>query len=262
MQGLSLWNVGVQYPAADGSVVNALDRVSLDVERGSFIVALGASGCGKTTMLNLMAGFQQPTSGRVTKDGAPVEGPGPDRGVVFQDDALFPWFDVADNVSFGLRFKGMGRRERRAEALLVLDLVGLRDFAGRRIWELSGGMRQRVGLARALAADPDILLMDEPLGALDSMTREQMQELLLQVWKRTAKSIFLITHGIEEAVFLATRLLIMSPRPGRVVSALDLPFGQRAADGVPASVVKSDPEFIRVREQVRALIFSHQPGTA
>lgn len=260
---LELRDVGLRYQTPDGGSVTALHQVSFTIEPGDFVVALGASGCGKTSLLNLMAGFQAPGSGSLSLGGQTIRGPGAERGVVFQNDALYPWLSVVDNVAFALRLRGISKSERRERARAMLDLVGLGGFASHAIWQISGGMRQRVGLARALAADPQVLLMDEPLGALDAMTREQMQELLLEVWSRTGKSIFLITHGIEEAVFFATRLLVMSPRPGRIIADRTLDFGQRVAAGASARAVKASPDFIAAREEIRDLVFAaSSPDTA
>jgi len=256
MAVLDIRDVVVQYDAEGDELVVALDHVSVTIGPGEFVVALGASGCGKTTLLNLMAGFLQPTSGMTTFDGRPILGPGAERGVVFQHGALMPWLNTLDNVAFGLALKGVPRDERRERAREMLRLVGLEGVERRRIWELSGGMRQRVGVARALTADSQVLLMDEPLGALDALTREQMQELILEIWVRTAKSIFFITHGIDEAVFLATKLLVMTPRPGRVAARLDLDFGRRFAAGASASEIKARPEFLATRDRVRSLVFS------
>jgi taurine transport system ATP-binding protein len=251
---LKVENASVFFAARDGQAVQALDRVSLDIPNGGLVVALGTSGCGKSTLLNAMAGFLPLSEGRITLDGAPVTQPGAERGVVFQKDSLLPWKSVLDNVSLGLQFAGMPRKDRDARAHELLRLVGLQDFAKAAPHELSGGMRQRVGLARALAPDPKILLMDEPFGALDSMTREQMQELLVSVWARTGKRVFFITHSIEEALFLGTQVIVMSPRPGRIVARFEVDFVRRFAAERDARAIKTLPAFATLREEIRAIV--------
>ena len=243
----------------NGKRFTAVDDVSTDIPQGAFITLVGPSGCGKTTIFNMIAGFAQPDRGSVVCNGRAVTAPNIGIGYMTQKDALLPWRSVAENVALGLKFAGTGRKERRERALELLRLVGLQDFADAAPYELSGGMRQRVGIARALAPDPAILLMDEPFGALDSMTREQMQELLVDVWSRTGKQIFFITHSIEEALFLGTQVIVMSPRPGRIVKRYDLEFVSAFARDRDARAIKTAPQFAALREEIRAVVHQSEP---
>jgi len=238
--------------------VAALSRINLKVEDAEFVVALGASGCGKSTLLNLIAGFLSPTSGKLVLDGRQVSGPGADRAVVFQKHALLPWLNVVDNVAFSLQIQGIGKAQRYATANRFLGMLGLEGFQTAPVYTLSGGMQQRVGIARALTCDPRLLLMDEPLAALDALTREKAQELILNVWNDTHKSVFFITHSVEEALFVGTQLVVMSPRPGRITHRFDLPFSRQFLSGMPARQVKASPEFIRLREDVLKIIFADE----
>jgi taurine transport system ATP-binding protein len=239
-----------------------LQDINLQIDRRELLVVLGPSGCGKTTLLNLVAGFLPVESGSITLDNQPVTGPGADRGVVFQHEGLLPWRNVLDNVAFGLQLAGMARQEREDIARRLIRQVGLEGAEKRAIWQLSGGQRQRVGIARALATDPRLLLLDEPFGALDAFTREQMQTLLLTLWRDSGKQILLITHDIEEAIFLASELILLSPGPGRIVERLRPDFGQRFADGEPCRSIKSDPQFIAQREYVLSRVFEQREAFA
>jgi NitT/TauT family transport system ATP-binding protein len=242
-------NVGKVFRAR-GAAVTALDGITFDVPAGEFLALVGPSGCGKSTLLDLLGGLATPTSGRILVDGNPVSGPGLDRGVVFQQYALLPWRTALGNVEFGLEAKGLPRRHRAARAREFLHLVGLHGFADRYPHELSGGMKQRVAIARSLAFDPDILLMDEPFAALDAQTRDSLQDELLRIWQQTGKTIVFITHGIEEAVYLGQRVAVMTSRPGRIKQIVEIPITDRVA----TEDLRSDPEFVRYRHQIWSLL--------
>ncbi len=261
--GLTIDKVSVVYPAADRRPpVEALSKIDLTIDNGEFVVALGASGCGKSTLLNLIAGFLSPSSGELMLDGNPVSGPGADRAVVFQKHALLPWLNVLDNVAFGLQIQGIPKSQRYETANKFVGLLGLDGFQSSPVYKLSGGMQQRVGIARALTCDPKVLLMDEPLGALDALTREKAQELILNIWHDTQKSVFFITHSVEEALFMGTKLVVMSPRPGRITHLFDLPFSRAFLTGTSARQVKASPEFIQLREEVLKIIFADEEAAA
>ena len=236
----------------------ALEEINLTLDSGELLVVLGPSGCGKTTLLNLIAGFVPYQRGTIQLEGKKVEGPGAERGVVFQNEGLLPWRNVQENVAFGLQLAGVNREQRLETARQMLKKVGLEGAEKRFIWQLSGGQRQRVGIARALAANPQLLLLDEPFGALDAFTREQMQTLLLRLWHETGKQVLLITHDIEEAVFMATELVLLSPGPGRVVERLPLEFARRYVAGEPVRSIKSDPQFIDQREYILSRVFDQR----
>ncbi len=240
--------VSKRFGSGPGAV-QALEPIDLDIAPNAFVCLLGPSGCGKSTLLNILAGFEEATTGTVTMDGAPVRGPDARRGVVFQQGALFTWMNVLENVAFGPLACGKQRAEAEATAMRFLDMVGLSAFAKRYPYELSGGMQQRVGIARALANDPEILLMDEPFAALDAQTRELLQEQIKRIWIDTRKTILWITHSIEEALFLATDIVVMSARPGRIKAR----FAPGFAGSTDPTLV-TQPEFVRLKAEIFGLL--------
>ncbi|MEB3183417.1 MAG: ABC transporter ATP-binding protein [Cyanobacteriota bacterium] len=242
--GLVLDSVSKTFPLA-GRQVSVLDRVSFTLETGRFLALLGSSGSGKSTLLRLVAGLEQPTGGSLELDGAPIRGPGPDRGMVFQNYSLYPWLSAAANVAFALELRGYSRSEIRERTAYYLEVVGLADAARRLPRELSGGMQQRIAIARALAAEPRLLLLDEPFGALDLQIREAMQEFLHSLWRRTGLSVLLITHDVDEALLLAERVHLLSPRPGRIVESLDVDL-----DKQDLRALRLSPSFQTLRHAV------------
>jgi len=240
-----LTGVSREYRGAQSSTL-ALDDVGLTVQDGEFLVLLGPSGCGKSTLLELLAGLQHPDAGSVTFRGVPVSAPHPARGVVFQDPALFPWLTVLANVAIGLELTGVPAKERERRALVELERVGLAEFAGAYPSELSGGMRQRAGIARALAADPEVLLMDEPFGAVDHLTRIQLQEDLLTLWSQQRRTVVFVTHDVGEAVYLADRIVILSARPGRIARQITV--------HAPRPRVHGDPELLALESDIYRML--------
>ncbi|WP_027094053.1 ABC transporter ATP-binding protein [Cohnella thermotolerans] len=229
--------------------VLALDTVNLQIAKNEFITVLGPSGCGKSTLLRIIAGLEEQSTGSVLLDGAEVDGPSADRGMVFQAYSLFPWLNVEENIQFGLKNKKIGARERKEIAAQYIELVGLKGFEKHYAKQLSGGMQQRVAIARALANDPEVLLLDEPFGALDNQTRTLMQELLLEIWEKTNKTIVFITHDVEESIYLANRVLVMTSRPGRIKA--DIPI---ELEHPRSYQIKVDPRFMRYKEHLTELI--------
>jgi len=247
---LAVEKVSLAYRnARDGSSFFALSDIDLTVERGELVTVVGPSGCGKSSLLMLIAALQRPTAGTIRLNGIPVTKPGPDRAFVFQDFALLPWRSVLSNVELGLELKGVAAAERRARAREHIAKVGLRDFEHHFPHQLSGGMRQRVGIARALCVEPEILLMDEPFGALDAQIRQLMAVELLKIWERDRKTIVFITHDIDEAVYLADRVFVMSTSPGRVIATIEVALPRpRSLD------VRSRPEFAAYRDRIWGLL--------
>ena len=251
MSQLSIQGVSRTFTSAKGQATQALLPVDFEVRDNDFVTILGPSGCGKSTLLRIVAGLDHATSGRVLLDGVPVEGPGADRGMVFQSYTLFPWLTIEQNIRFGLRERGMPEAQQKERAAYFIAKVGLRGFEQHFPKQLSGGMQQRTAIARALANDPKILLMDEPFGALDNQTRVLMQELLLGIWEAERKTVLFVTHDIDEAIFMANRVAVFSARPGRIKTelAVDLPHPRHYT-------IKTSPEFMdlkaRLTEEIRA----------
>lgn len=266
MSILTFRNVSLTYPARTGKggvgEKRVLDGINLQVASDELVAIIGRSGSGKTSLLNLAAGFLTPTTGTITIGGAPITGPGADRAVVFQDDALYPWLDARDNIAFPLKLKGVPLAERRAKAEVLLARVGLADAGDRHIWELSGGMRQRVGIARALAAQPRFLLLDEPLGALDALTRTRMQDFLLRIKAESGAGAVLITHSIEEALLLGTRVVVLSPNPGRLTAEIEAGFNAEILNGASVADVKASPIFKRMHAGLTGLIHAGEEELA
>lgn len=238
-------DVSKVYESQDGQV-HALDRISFDIYQGEFVCLLGPSGCGKTTLLRIIAGFEEPTTGRVELDGQMVAGPTTDLGVVFQEYLLFPWLTVRGNVMFGLKEQELSEQAREQRAQAMIDLVGLDGFEDSYPKGLSGGMKQRVGIARALAVDPSILLMDEPFGSVDAQTRDRLHQELISIWDETGKTIVFVTHNVEEAIKLADRIIVLSRSPGRIREQLNI--------GLDRPRKRTDGEFVRYQDRLMELI--------
>jgi len=251
-------DVGVDFPTANGPM-RVVDGVNLDVRQGEFVSIIGPSGCGKTTLMNMVGGFVKPTRGVVLLDNSPVVGPGPDRGVIFQEYGVFPWLTVRGNVEFGLRLAANGKHAPRRDAIVdrYLALMGLADFADHYPKHLSGGMRQRLALARAYAVQPEFLLMDEPFGALDAQTRSAMQDLLLQVLASEGKTVLLVTHSVDEAIYLSSRIVVVTARPARVRTIIDVPFSYPRQESV-----HEDYRFAELRARIRGLVMEEYEAQA
>ena len=231
-----------------------LEDINFSMQSGEFVTFVGSSGCGKSTLLRLIAGLDHPSGGRIQVDGSPVEGPGPDRGMVFQKYSLYPWLNAADNVSFGMRLQGMTSNDVRDRTAYFLEVVGLQDAATKLPRELSGGMQQRVAIARALATNPSVLLLDEPFGALDLQIRETMQDFLLNLWQRTGLTVLLITHDVEEALVLAQRVHVLAPNPGRIIRSLDVILDKSDLDQLRLS-----SDFLQLRRSLATSLRQLEP---
>ena len=254
MSDLVSQDLNMIFKSQKGETVHALKDISFSLKKGDLLTVLGPSGCGKTTLLNIAAGFLRPTSGTINLAGKEIDGPGVERGMVFQQGALFEWLTVTENVNFGLRMKKEDPITTAKKVDEWLDIVGLQGFGNTPTYQLSGGMQQRVALARCLINDPELILMDEPLGALDALTREKMQSLVLKIWKETGKTIILITHSVEEALLLGEKLYVMAPRPGRIHKEYQLPFATMGLD-IDLREIKNNEDFVSKREEILTMIW-------
>ncbi len=255
MSNLISQNLSMVFHSSKGEMVHALRDITFTLEKGQLLSVLGPSGCGKTTLLNIVAGFLKPTSGKLFLGKNEIDGPGVDRGMVFQQGALFEWLTVNENVNFGLRMQKEDPIKMQKQVEEWLEIVGLEGFGNTPTYQLSGGMQQRVALARCLINNPDLILMDEPLGALDALTREKMQSLVLKIWRETGKTIILITHSVEEALLLGERLFVMAPRPGRIHKEYELPFSDMGLKD-DLRDIKNDKDFVIKREEILSMIWN------
>lgn len=253
MSILSISNLSKQFSKEEGSDLLAVDQFFMEIDQGEFICLLGPSGCGKTTVLRMIAGLEHPTGGEIRIKDRPVDGPGQDRGMVFQEFALLPWRTVRKNIEFGLEIQGIPSEKRKVISDTYIQLVGLKGFEDARPYELSGGMKQRVGIARALASNPEILLMDEPFGALDAQTRNLMQKELLRIWEETKKTVVFVTHSVDEAVFLSDRIVVMTNRPGKVKEIYPV--------SLPRPRDRGHPDFINLRKRILDELEQQRQGT-
>jgi NitT/TauT family transport system ATP-binding protein len=247
---LQVENLSMTFRGRHG-IARALEGINLHVEAGEFVCLVGASGCGKSTLLNIIAGLTEPTEGRVLLDGEPVDAPGPDRGLVFQSYSLYPWRTVAGNIAFGLELAGLGKKEIDERVGHYLDVMQLSKWSAARPSQLSGGMRQRVAIARSLATEPEVLLLDEPFGALDAQTKEIMQDFLLSVWRRTGTTVVMVTHDVEEAIFLSQRIYVLASHPGRIRREIVVPFGETRE-----RTIRRDSRFLDLRDEIQSLLLA------
>lgn len=257
MNMIEIKGVTKRFVPRTGDVVHALDSVDLGVRENEFLTLLGPSGCGKTTLLRTIAGLETADSGTVMVEGKVVSGPGPERAMVFQSFALLPWMSVIDNIAFGLRMRGMAKSEREDRAMGIIGMVGLSGFERKQPHELSGGMQQRVGLARALAVKPKVLLMDEPFSAVDEQTRRLLQEQLIEIWESDRTTVVFVTHSIDEAILLGDRIVLMSPRPGRISEIREVAIPRPRSQMLDS--VETNPEWGRLKHHMWSLLRGLQP---